>query len=82
MTVLVLGLELGHLRVDLFHIQTLNSVQHLLQGLSGKCTSLIEDQDALAEGHQSGNTLDAQLAGQLIVSVGIQLGEDNPVVLL
>lgn len=45
-TVLVLGLELGDLRVDLFHIETLHSVQHLLQGLPRKGTGLIEDQDA------------------------------------
>src|SRR6185437_9301944 len=81
-TVLVLSLKLGDLGVDLFHIETLHSLQHLLQGLSGKGTGLIEDQDTLAEGHQGRNALDAQLAGQLVVGVGIQLGEDNPVVLL
>ena len=43
----------------------------------GSAPGLVEDQHALAEGHQGRDAFDAQLTGQLLVGFGVQLGEDD-----
>ena len=78
----VFGPELGDLGVHLDHVEALHSVHDLLQGVTRQCASLIEDQYALTESHQRRDALDAQQTGQLRVGIGIQLGEDDPGVLL
>ena len=60
MTMLVLRLELGDLGVNLFHVEPLDGLQDLLESRRRQGAGLVEDQYALAEGHQGRNALDAE----------------------
>src|SRR4051794_19971244 len=80
--VVVLGLELFDLLVHLDHVETLNSLDDLLERRPGERAGLVEDEDTLTEGHQRRDALDAQRARELLVGVGVELGEDDVLVLL
>lgn len=47
------------------------------RALLGRGTGLLEDDDALAKDHQRGNGADAEVAGQLVFLVGVDLGEGD-----
>src|SRR4051812_19606662 len=75
-------LELGDLGVDLVHVEALDRLQYLLEGRCRQGARLVEDQNALPEGHQGGDALDPELARQQLVRLGVQLREDDALVLV
>src|SRR5687767_5518335 len=68
-------LLLAHLGVHLRHVQRLSLADHLLESLARQRAGLLEKDDLLAEHHQRRDRADAERAGELLLLVGIDLGE-------
>src|SRR5215212_6874603 len=80
--VLVLGVKLRDLRVDLFHVETLHGVNDLLQSGAWQRASLVEDQNAFPEGHESRNAFYVECCRQPLIRLSVKLRERDVAVLL
>ena len=63
--------------MDLFHVEGLCLGDEVVNGRSGDCAGVAEDQDAFAEDHQGRDRCDLQCRSNVLVGIGINLGENN-----
>ena len=63
--------------MDLFHVEGLCLGDQVVNGCSGDCAGVTEDQDAFAEDHQGRDRCDLQCRSNVLVGIGINLGENN-----
>ena len=70
-------LFLGDLGADLVHVELADLADQVVQGVGGQCADLQEDQDLLEEHRQRRDRANAEQAGQLLLRLGVDLGEDH-----
>src|SRR6266446_2492153 len=63
--------------VHLGHVERLGLRDHLIERSPGQCARLLEQDDLVAEHHQGGNRANPEGAGQLLLLVGVHLGEHH-----
>ena len=76
-SVVVGFLVLLGLGVNLFHVQGFCLRDQVLKSSGRKSTGVTEDQDAFAEDHQGRDRCDLQCRSNVLVGIGINLGENN-----
>ena len=76
-SVVVGFLVLLGLGVNLFHVQGFCLRDQILKSSGRKGAGVTEDQDTFAEDHQSRDRCDLQCCRDVLVGIGINLGENN-----
>ena len=70
-------LHLGDLFANGVHIETIDLADQVLKGRGRESALLLENANAVAEGHEGGDSGDAKAGGQRLLILGVDLAEHN-----
>ena len=75
-------LLLGHLGPHVFHVDLFDLIDEIFKCMAGEGSWLRIQDDLVTEYHQGGDGADTKLHCKLLLGLGVNLGEDDPLVLL